>query len=1115
MSYGISSNLIANLTAQGKTATTTKEYVWYDISNSVVATDLSLNDRILFATNAGRKTLNHESGTQWSDPNAYDLVDALFTDADGDAFYTSYVNNYQSDTATSEMYDISLSDLPSARTTSSGTVLDVTSRKDNGITFDLNTYAGSSGDKASLYEMHMSTHLDFLPDANVTDVSSKIAVNVYEYGLEVDADYEYNLGQSAPKLTFKVNSLSANSVVRFVADPDANDAEFGSYPKPSIALSNVIAGSAIVDAGRSTVSLDVTLPTVSSGFRSGAWNWKVHVEDADTGYKSASVPMRVAIFPRFTQPNVVLDSALTFATDLSVNIPVTVSYTTADVANVDIIAWGARLDVTAEIVKLVSGVWATSTDSYLTVTTGHTDLSTNLALDASANFVVNHISNKYTMTGDSYGLKLTYNDTVTDRSFVKPITITGRTHVSNVVATNTYNGLYTLAGGNKGAAEFYMKRIYAGGSWSAWSAIGIASVASIDVRLLAANVTKIQFGVCDVNADKVFAASTSVEVVMNTIREGKVDISSGAMFTDVTNSNVISLDANGNVITGGSVITGSIQTLTDNTEDIFVNIDRPAWLSSLTDVNVKAYIVETVATGNTPNITGFDLSGNDFLRAAGKVSGQHKYLASMDPSHNVTTDLYVMDTPLKIDVKLATERLASSDAKLTVEFRFAGQLRHSSSARYYIKSTVPANTGGRENNVFLPNRAKLNLSKASNGTLSALGIADISNSDVSLLDISNNTNIWRNLGLADSAMLNINLPRADFMGASGHGFDISGFSVTAVNGNGVVPKIYLPFALYGDSQTSGTPLELSEFGDISANFSNYADVFIDLGYFTGILDIEYSTVYRNEYSDTLNKLRVFVLPRPNVDLTVRDPSENVHRVDAPTWLFETARNIQKNGGTEITYNAAGSTIGANVTDVATLLDYYTKIKFVSKTYTDTVDPDSGLAGRFGISDEFVALDYSTNGSALVRFAGADLEYNSDDVSGNKHILNFNSEVVFKRHAHFTANNLVTDNENFKIYVINDFDEIISAATLVVNDIYMSGTMSINNIDFLRYFTATANLDLASDARFTTAVFLVVENTDHYDITVDPGTASDVVIKFAERHLFAKTATGEWSDYGLI
>jgi hypothetical protein len=1123
MSYGISTDLITNLTAEGKTGTTTKDYVWYDISNSVVV-DVSLNERILFATSAGAKTLSNDSGSLWSDACAFNLVDELFVDADGDKFYTSYVDNYQSSTATSDMYDISLSDLGSVRTVSAGTTIDVTSRKDNSVTFDLAAYAGSSGNKLSAYEMHMSTHLDFLPAANVTDVSSNLAVNVYEYGLDIDVNHEYNLGQSAPKLSFYANSLSANSVVRFEPDAAQNASEFTSYPKPSIALSNVISGSTLIGAGRSLVTMDVTLPTVSSGFKSGAWNWLVHIEDATTGYKSAVVPMRIAIYPRFTQPKVILDSALTFATDVSQNIGVAVQYVASDTTNVDILAWGAHLDASADIVKMVSGSWVSSSDAYLTVTTGWEDLSSNLAIDASANFVVKHISNKYGMTGDSYGLRITYNDTISDRSFVKPITITGRTHTSKVAVTNKYDGTYTVASGNRGTGEHYMSRTStasSGDSWSTWSRLHNTN-ASYNIKSViatASNVVRMQFAVSDepfVGSPRVFNASVSTAVVMNTFRQGRIDISSGALFTDVANSNVVSLDADGNVINADKVISGSILTLTDTTSDIFINVERPAWLSSLSDIVIVATLSETVGSGNAAGIVGMDLSGNDFLRSALKVSGQNKFGASMDPSHNLITDLYTMDTPLKIDIKLAPERLTSSDALLTVEFKFAGATRHTMCSRYYIKSTVPANSGDRKNNLIMPNRSKINFSKAINGTITKVNLTDISNSEVDLMDISTNT--YRNLGLAESGMLNLNLPRSEFMGASGHGFDISGFSIIASNGNGIVPKLYLPFSVYGDTQTSGAPLNLEEFGDVSANFSNYGDIFLDTGYYTGVLDIKYSTVYRNEHSDVLNTVRVFVLPRPNIDLTVRDPSENVHRVDAPTWLSETGRNVQKNGNSEITFAGTGNTIGyteASRTSIATLLAHYTKISFVSKTYSDITDPDSGLEGRFGISDEFIALDYGSNGSALVSFAGADLDYNSADVSGNKHILHFNSEVVFKRHALFTANNLVSDNENFKVYVINDFDEMLTAATIVANDIHMSNTLSINNVDFLRYVTTGVDIDLTSDERFSTAVFLVIENTDHYDISIDRGSGSDIIIKFAERHLFGRTAAGIWSDYGLI
>lgn len=1115
--YGISSALSNDLTAASSGSPKVYNFVWYDISDSVLVStvDTSLNERVVVSDNSGPLSLVSNDGGDVNYRFAeapINLVNDLFVDQDGDAFYNSYVNNYQSVTQTAPVNDLTLSNIGTP-TTNDNVTLDVASLSNNNMVLNLGRMAGpGAGHATTISENHkigLTTELDFLASANVlpADVSNNLQVNMYYLGAEV-SNKNFNVGQTDATLSVTTNALTDNAKLVFTSDADVNNDEFDEYPRPSLLCGAMLNSEYSIGAGRRENELSIAVPGPTNGFRSGAWNWKVTVVDGD--YTSAPVLLKLQVLPQFSAP-VMSISNVAFNHDISKNIEFHAKYNPSDITNIDISASNGFMPVSTLLERRNSdGDWDSmpSDRGFLLEANGANNMDSVRDLDASANFILRYDRDigKYLQHSIEHRLRVSYKNGIGgEEKFVNyPFVLTGvNKHNSAVVATNNYDGTYTLSGGNKATNEFYSVKVGSGN----WSSFSLATQKTYTAPLGSSG--NLQFGVSDIASSAyVFDGSKSVLHAFNAVNKVAVDISNGIFFNQINSSSVVNVVGDGEVTDVTHLVEGNLLVLgNDGLTDIYVNVAKPAWFNNTTDTNLKVTIEETPSAG-VYNLTGYDLSCNLTNRSAAKINASTWTVTS-----DVSAQTFAI-TP-SVNLKLREERLSSSVLLMTATVK-AGGVSTTSSARFYVRATVPVNAGNNLNNLILPNRTKVNLTNLLAGSMTRLSAAgDWDVSENLLDDIS--TNSWRNLALAENAMMYAKLNRSEFVGPNNHVFDISGLKFTASSQNGNKVNAYFPFARYGNS------LLMNDFDsdDVAAKFSNYADIFLDLDYFTGVLDIEYSTLFNSEFSATPNTLRLVVVPRPEVVYATIDPSQNIHRVGAPTWIRHSASNFQQDSGTNVTFNNNINAIGHTYVALNGLLTDYTRLRFSTIDVIDASGNNAGYEGPMDISDNLTNIVYGENSADVIKYKGIDID--NDDVSSNPHVLYFTSTVEYLRHALFKAKPVVSGSSDFKLYVGDDAERIF-VQELVANDVFLSGNLALNNINFASYHVATENLNLTSDVAFHSTLNIVIENAGQHPITIGYSLDDDnnsnnnsVVLQFAQRGVFRQTDTNDhdWSYDGLI
>lgn len=1119
---------IQNLKARPSGAPKVRDYVWYDISDSVAVdmADISRNQRFLIADNTGVLPLTHVAGsddTTYVLPVAFNMIDDLFVDQGTDPYYTSYENNYRVHTQTADVNDISTS-ITNPSGDEALITLDTSVLNANKMTLHLDQFQDNSErDLSENWKVRISTNLDFFPDANVEDISNNLTLNMRYFGLDAIAGGQasYELGANGT-LDLSCNALSENAVVKFVSDAAANDVEFNTYPKPSLLMAGMLPSSYAIGAGRTGASVPVTVPVAGSGLKSGAWNWKATIEDGD--YTSAPISVKLVVVPKLTAP-VVNKPTLSFTHDISKNVDINVKYFPADIANADISAWDPLMTVSMSLHLNDEDKSPVTTGAAVGLVTQPFNIQENWNnmdirnLDASANFTFEYSEKRYTLVDTSYILRLTYGDNKgsVDTHLEYPFTISGVTHNDKVTSSNNYNGTWTLASGNKKANEHYVYRSSTSDTFTGnWTRVNAS--ASGKVFTAPASDKNTQFGVTDkasaiVNNNNVFARSVSVPT-LTTDNLVVIDISSGPMFDVPTSSNVIPVTGEGVAGTSSIDETTRLTIGADGKTDIYVNVAKPNWFNDLPGANLVVKVEEIVPVNGFSNFLGFDLSAN-LTDKSGNLLPGGGYQATTDTSAFEFGDVTGSFEP-SIDLRFTDDRFTTTDLIVTATFNGGYKQLSTAVARFTVASTIINNPGGYENNLVVMNRTKMNLTRVTgNSAMDRLvkSETDVSEAFSGVVDIS--VNSFRNLGGADNAMHYFNLARTELTNdITRHTFDISGFEVAAVAGNGIKPKMYFPFTQYGTTLDLNAP----ELEDVSGFFSsNYNDIFIDFGYFTGALDITYTTLYENEYSGSRNTLRVYVLPRPNISYTTIDPSENVHSVNAPTWLRHSITNVQKDADkANVTWAPVPDPLGHSAAGMTekfqTLLNTYTAITRNNAPVFTDLSENVPEGEHFDVSDSVLSVNYGESNAAggLIKFTGVDMD--NDDVSSNPHTLYFNSAVSYSRHVRL-SNRVVTADSDFKIYVVDDA-ELVYGADVITNDIHMSGTLALNNIDFVKYLAATGDIDLTT-AEYKNTLHIVIENVDAHPITVTFSEASPSSLNFAQRGYFKRDLTSAWSYCGIV
>jgi heat shock protein HslJ len=1083
-----------NLTASSKTAQT-RNYVWHDTSDS----DVSLNQRVLVSNNDGLMSLSSVSANEWK-AESIPMIDELFQDVDGDDFYQSYLTNYKNLTMTSANLDLVTAYTSSGDVNQVIAVTEVT-RNAADLVFNLNNLVGQTADQSEDVKVTMSTNLDFLPSANVTDVSNTLTVKMHNFGtdnLAGNHEFTYN---TPGTITLEANALTDNAKLVFSSDATANDSEFDSIPKPSLLLANLLNAEYALSAGHRTVTIPVS-PPANAGTHSGsgAWNWKAKIVDGS--YESAEVNVRIVVNPSLSAP-VPTGSFSAFDSNSTDFQDITFKYAVSDLNNLSLDAANVYMEITAEI---------TGSSNFSVSSTAGGNMATTRTADSSHTFRVTHnVASEYSATNDSATLTVKYRQQGTSAAYkilTYNLSSTGAHAYTPVTVTNNFNGTYTLAGGNMRTDNIYVTS--PSGAQGSWVAVGGATYTATAAGTRYFAVAKSSSS--PLNA---YVASMSVATeVDNTALSIALGVNSASFNSQTTTiPAIVQVDENGVVTsTNASTSSTSYTLIADNSYDLNIAMTKPNWFDN-ESMQLKVTIrEEPVAPGTRFNLASYDISTaygvhTGFMPTTG--SGSRQYILAIDASSNEQFD------DAKLNLTFNAERYNKSTLAITAALYRNGTQVVSSSNNYLITGTVNSNTGGNIHNIVMLNRSKVNLTRTS-GTMTALTALTAENDvDVSATSLGAiGANSFRNLASNPDQMLYVNVARSDYVGPN-HVFDVSGFNVSVANGNGREGeiKVYLPHASYPGF----------DLGSLSAGtgyFSNYADIFVDVGYYTGAIDITYSTIFEGDYSATTNTMRLLVLPRPNITFSATNGSDNHNDYNTPSFINMSVANRQVDGESAVVTLSSSQSVlnvGSGSTNVDALLARYTEIKRNGGAVPTVTSVGSETASILPDGTNVPSLFSSTTdlpesvaynvppASAGLRFAGLNLDSNAaSDLSGF-HMLTFNAAINYNRHARF-SNRALAINDDFVITVVDDNDREY-AAELMANQLYLNNGISINGLDFLKYIRTESHIDLDVYPKVEN---MYVENIGNNDITVNAsGGMVEQTLTRGQRAFFRRN-NGSWS-----
>lgn len=349
--------LKGDLTAAPKTDPSLTFY-WYD--NQTTKADNLLNEKFIVHNESGPIALTHVSGTIFRASGYFDLLDTVYDDSDdvgvidlddGVSFYTSYKNNYQAYTLTSESHDLSMNivdGVDSIATIEPG-------YENNDLLFDLSKFGEVADDNhdilTDVHNIELQTNLDYLTVSNV-DISNNLTFTFIRAGIPPVTVPDMYIGDTGITLDLNVKALG-NGAITFTTDLDTNEANIGIFPYPSVYFARMIDNSSNFVYGTHNVSLPINIPVDTGTLRSGSWNLFMTYTDGDF---TEQQQIRVVVMPTFSSPVISVDgnSSVTVlpsidgtSNDISFNTVFSVNYTTADKANVDIVAWNNYMEVRA------------------------------------------------------------------------------------------------------------------------------------------------------------------------------------------------------------------------------------------------------------------------------------------------------------------------------------------------------------------------------------------------------------------------------------------------------------------------------------------------------------------------------------------------------------------------------------------------------------------------------------------------------------------------------------------------------------------------------------------------------------------------------------------------
>lgn len=358
------------------------------------------------------------------------------------------------------------------------------------------------------------------------------------------------------------------------------------------------------------------------------------------------------------------------------------------------------------------------------------------------------------------------------------------------------------------------------------------------------------------------------------------------------------------------------------------------------------------------------------------------------------------------------------------------------------------NNGGNYNNLYINNNIKLTFDSNGNGLMTFSRITD------------NITNSFRNTATSITNTYNMTLARKEFVG-NDHVLDISGikFSVTSLSGESESPRVF-----FSQDKCSGI-ININNVGNISATFSKLSYSFINLNDFAGYIDIIYNTQQNCILSKKPNVLRLIVLPRPTIYLTVAEPIYHV-LPNETTSIYYTIKNIQRINGIDLALNG------------------------IYKAYEldgDSVSAQTRATGFIKVTAGNMTIDPSTNlftipsSGALGDLLYGGIKSGSIVFDG----LNTTGTITLNQNLRVSYTGAPSVFERFKINVCVKIDDIITN-TLYANNVWANCAVGVNNIAIIKYIQLDAlnnTIDLNVDCGCIKSIFVAIENTSGIPVNV--------------------------------
>lgn len=1035
-------------------------FLWYDLNTSVV--DGSLNERIIIADTSGPLTLTHVSGTTFKYTYESSVkgiyTDLVFTDQDDEDFYTSYVEKYQSSTNTETDDDLNIE-----FTHNSGTdciTIDTSTSDVVDILFDLGAMSSMSETNQNIvFDVSLSTDFDYLTTIN-TSITSTFTVNLdhYDRGFTFDTLPELYVGDTNRVLSLTANTLTSNALLTFVTDASSN-ANLTTLPLPSFFCSTLVPSSySEISFGSQTLEIPLTMPLLSTNLKTGSWNWTVTLTD---GTFTQSKSLRLTIVPYFKTP-AITGSALNISGATSSTTDYTVSYNANDISDSDVLAAGDFMEVRTNIADLSNNILSSGHEIFdvLSLDTSVNNLPVISSSLATVTFTLTYNGSAHLIqTAGSYNVLIQWRpNNSTDWNNVTYLLTVTPTYFESISLINNYNGTYNVSVPTL-ETNHVVRLSTDSGSGSTFSTLTDTSNYEFSV----ATNTSYYVQIYDTSETNVYYQTSTI--TMNDYLYASINFS-----TDTSSNFAEGLTNDGFGYSGSFEPTASNSVTIPNTLSEYsfnITSNNPSWASDISDAKLYTYITESPV---------YDPSSYVFTN----VVPSHTDFSTSYHTNNLTSNATINSS---IDLSFNTTRSNASYITVFAQWKSNGGVIYSSNfVSLYVRPTTSSFAGNNFNNMIIHNTCLINLTTTTLGNMYT--VLDPSFNELS--DTSLNT--WNNIAIRDGNLHNITLGRTQFMNSE------SGHSVYREN-NTVSDMTF---------DASGNSVGISPFisGDIS-------DIYIDLGYFAGHVDITYYDSYKGVKSLNTNKLRLFVMPRPKIIYTILDPTSSLVSAALPTSLYQSVTNKQMYNNEQILFSGAKYGLLENGTvssyNISYLFDDYLSAIWVSRT----VNNDNEL---------FSSNDTSTNTlidstDVILRYGdvvNGYLDYAGKTIDGDELInynVNYDGIITFKRKKHGLSYTNVSYTASFVLTFINDPDYQLLGQLNTIN-LSVDNELSVNDFSIIKYLTTSSDVDLTTG--FTHNLYVIVRNQYLLPITITYSAAKTISLPFGNQAVFLRTNQSSWS-----